>query len=53
MRESLKTGKGGWEVNISYPSGVINHKKHMDVVNVSDQKYMYYSAGHPLKKQGK
>ena len=45
-----KTGKGNEEIEIAYPQAIINYKKHMGGVDVSDQSGTMVSAN--LQKIG-
>jgi hypothetical protein len=45
-----KTGKGNEEIEIACPQAIINYMKHMEGVDVSDQKREYYGVGRFSKK---
>jgi hypothetical protein len=45
-----KTGTGNEEIEIACPQAVINYTKHMEGVDVSDQKREYYGVGQSSKR---
>jgi hypothetical protein len=44
VRLQGKLGNGNEEIEIACPQAVVNYKKHMGVVDVSDQKREYYGV---------
>ena len=47
-----KTGKGNEEIEIACPQAIINYKKHMGGVDVSDQRREYCGVGRSSKNGG-